>query len=92
MCACWCPAIGASQNKKLKVGALIIDPSTAGPWIFGLLALVLGGWWLKRESGSFSKVWNSTLDQIKLDATNRGGAAGTGTAGTGAAGTTGAAR
>jgi branched-chain amino acid transport system permease protein len=84
--------IGASQNKKLKVGALIIDPSTAGPWIFGLLALVLGGWWLKRESGSFSKVWNSTLDQIKLDATNRGGAAGTGTAGTGAAGTTGAAR
>ena len=59
--------IGASQNKKLKFGALTVDPATAGPWIFGVLALVLGGWWLKREARSFGKVWNATLDQIKRE-------------------------
>ena len=64
--------IGASQNKQFKVGSLVIDPASAGPWIFGAAALVLGGLWLKYESTGFRKVWNGLMDDIKQQAAGNG--------------------
>lgn len=68
--------IGAGQNKKLQYGALTIDPATIWPWLFGALALLLGGLWLRYESRSFSSIWNATLEQIKLQTSAPGQAGG----------------
>ena len=64
--------IGASQNKKFQFGALVIDPATPVPWIAGAVALVAGALWLRREAGSFRRVWDSIMDDIKRAAAHEG--------------------
>ena len=57
--------IGASQGKKLAIGGLAIDTATAVPWVVAAAALVLGGFWLRREAAAFRRRWDALIDAAK---------------------------
>lgn len=60
--------IGAARGKDFSLAGIAIDTTTMIPWALGVLLLVGGGLWLRREIRVFSSSWNALLDSIKTQA------------------------
>jgi branched-chain amino acid transport system permease protein len=57
--------IGAAQNKSLTIGSYGVDPHSGTPWVIGLIALVGGGLWLRREARFFRARWDELIEDAK---------------------------
>jgi branched-chain amino acid transport system permease protein len=57
--------IGAAQNKSLTIGGYAVDPHSATPWVIGIVALVGGGLWLRREARFFRARWDALIEDAK---------------------------
>ena len=57
--------IGAAQNKSLTIGGHAVDPHSGTPWVIGLVALVGGGLWLRREARFFRARWDELIEDAK---------------------------
>ena len=57
--------IGAEQGKHLMLFGSPIDIASATPWAVATGLLVVGGVWLRKESQSFARVWETVTDDLK---------------------------
>ena len=57
--------IGVAQGKAFKIGAYMVDPQTAFPWLLGGMALVGGGVWLRLEARYFLRRWDVLIADAK---------------------------
>jgi len=54
--------IGMAQGKRFALFGRTIDIYSATPWLFSLVCLFGGGFWLSRESRRFKRVWDSLTE------------------------------
>jgi branched-chain amino acid transport system permease protein len=54
--------IGMAQGKKFELFGRTIDIYGATPWLFSLVCLIGGGFWLSLESRAFKRVWDSLIE------------------------------
>jgi branched-chain amino acid transport system permease protein len=54
--------IGMAQGKRFALFGRTIDIYSATPWLFSLVCLFGGGFWLSRESRAFKRVWDSLIE------------------------------
>ncbi len=57
--------IGAAQGRTLVLFGSAIDVKAALPWTVSAGCLILGGIWLRRESGAFHRSWEDVTADLK---------------------------
>jgi branched-chain amino acid transport system permease protein len=57
--------IGAEQGKHMVLFGSTIDVNSSWPWLIAAALLLIGGAWLRRESRSFSRVWEAVTDDLQ---------------------------
>jgi branched-chain amino acid transport system permease protein len=57
--------IGAAQGKKLVLFAHPVDVHATLPWAISAGCLILGALWLRREAGTFHRVWENLSAEIR---------------------------
>ena len=57
--------IGAEQGKHLVLFGSPVDIASTLPWAVATGLLVVGGVWLRKESRSFARVWETVTDDLK---------------------------
>ncbi len=57
--------IGAEQGKHLVLFGSPIDVASATPWTIAAGLLLIGGVWLRKEAGAFTRVWEDVTDGLQ---------------------------
>lgn len=63
--------IGASQGKSFSFLGQALDSQSPGPWLGAVVALLIGGYWLRAEGRAFGRTWNALIELAKAQGVAR---------------------